>query len=76
MAGEKRSLVFIKDASSRHRRLLEISVAEMVNGCAQEQAFPIAKLNASIFEDFEGFLQTAAGVRMPKVAIKIRSLTK
>jgi hypothetical protein len=76
VAGEWRSLVLIKDALSRHRRLLEMPVAEMVNRCAQEQAFPIAKLNASIFERSEGFLQTAAGMRTPKVAIKIRILTQ
>ena len=56
VASELRSLVLIEDALSRPRRLLEIPVAKMVNGCAQEQPFPIAKLNASVFERTEGFL--------------------
>ena len=70
------SLVLIKDALCRRRRELEVPVAEMVNRCTQEQAFPIAKVNATIFERSEGFLQIAAGVPTPKVAIKIRILTR
>jgi hypothetical protein len=76
VSGEWLSLVLAKDALHRRRRLLEVPVAEMVNRRAQEQAFPIAKVNASIFERSEGFLQTAAGVRSPKVAIEIRILPR
>jgi len=70
------SVTLTKDALRRRCRLFEVPVAEMVNRCTQEQAFPIAKVNASIFERSEGFLQIAAGVPTPKVAIKIRILTR
>jgi hypothetical protein len=42
----------------------------MVKRCAQEQALPITEENARIFERIEGFLQFAAGLRTPKIAIK------
>jgi hypothetical protein len=41
--GKWLSLVLIKDALRRPSRQLEVPVAEMVNRCAQEQAFPVAK---------------------------------
>jgi hypothetical protein len=70
------SVTLTKDALRRPCRLFEVPVADMVNRCTQEQAFPIAKVNASIFERSEGFQQTAAGVRSPKVAIEIRILPR
>ena len=48
----------------------------MVKRCAQEQALPITEENSSIFERIEGFLQFAAGLRTPKIAIKIRMLMR
>jgi hypothetical protein len=74
--GEWLSLVLAKDALRRRRRELEVPVAEMVNRRAQEQTFPIAKSYAPNFERAEGFLQTAAGVRSPKVMIEIRILPR
>jgi hypothetical protein len=70
------SLMFTKDALRRRNRQLEVPVAEMVNCRAQEQAFPIAKSYAPNVERSEGFLQTAAGVRSPKVTIEIRILPR
>ena len=55
----------------RDCRLFEVPVSEMVERCAQEQALPITEGNASIFERIEGFLQFAAGLPTPKIAIKI-----
>jgi len=48
----------------------------MVKRCAQEQALPITEENASIFERIEGFLQFAARLPTPKIAIKIRMLMR
>jgi hypothetical protein len=69
------SPVLIKDTLCRRRRELEVPVAEMINRRAQVQAFPTAKRHAPIFKRSECFLQIAAGVRTPKVAVKIHILT-
>ena len=53
VAREWRSLVLAQDALSGRSRLLEIPVAEMVNTCAQEQAFPIAQRKTPAFECLE-----------------------
>jgi hypothetical protein len=74
-AGEWLPLALKKDALRRDCRLFEVPVAEMVKRCAQEQALPITKENAPVFERFEGFLQIAEGVPTPKVAVKIHILT-
>ena len=68
------SPLVIKDALCRRRRELEVPVAEMVDRRAQEQAFPTAKSHAPVFKRSEGFLQFAAGLPTPKIAIKIRML--
>ena len=70
------SLLLIKDALSRHRRLLEMPVAEMVDRGTQEQAFPIAKINASAFERIKGLPQCSASMAAPKVAIELRILVR
>jgi hypothetical protein len=69
------SVVLIKDTLCRRRRELEVPVAEMINRRAQVQAFPTAKSHAPIFKRSECFLQTAAGARTPKVAVKIHIRT-
>ena len=53
VAREWRSLVLAYDALSGRSRLLEIPVAEMVNSCAQEQAFPITERKKATFECLE-----------------------
>ena len=75
-AGEWLPLTLYKDALRRDCRLFEVPVAEMVKRCAQEQALPITEENASIFERIEGFLQFAARLPTPKIAIKIRMLMR
>ena len=50
---EWRSLVLALDALSGRSRLLEIPIAEMVNSCAQEQAFPITERKTPAFECLE-----------------------
>src|SRR5580704_4599154 len=70
------SPVLTKDALCRRRRELEVPVSEMVKRRAQEQAFPTAKSHAPIFKRSEGFLQFAAGLPTPKIAIKIRMLMR
>ena len=69
------SVVLIKDTLCRRRRELEVPEAEMINRRAQVQAFPTAKSHAPIFKRSECFLQTAAGARTPKVAVKIHIRT-
>jgi hypothetical protein len=71
-AGEGLSSTLMKDALRRDCRLFEVTVAEMVKCRAQEQAFPITEVNASIFERSEGFPRFAASLPTPKVTIKIR----
>jgi len=75
-ADEWLPLALYKNALRRDCGLFEVPVAEMVKCCAQEQTLPITVGNAPIFERFEGFLQFAAGLPTPKIAIKIRMLMR
>jgi hypothetical protein len=61
VAREWRSLVLAYDALSGRSRLLEIPVAEMVNSCAQEQAFPITERKTPAFECIERQLNGMLG---------------
>ena len=65
-----------KDTLCRRRCELEVPVAEMIDRRAQVQAFPTAESYAPIFKRSECFLQIAAGVCTPKVAVKIHILTQ
>jgi hypothetical protein len=54
-------LVLSYDALSGHSRLPEIQVAEMVNGCDQQQAFPITERKTPAFECIERQLNGMLG---------------
>ena len=58
---EWRSLVLAWDTLSGRSRLLEIPVAEMINSCAQEQAFPITERKMPAFESLERHLYGVLG---------------